>query len=448
MSLLLPVSRRHIDEFASTLDSRTTTDPSVTSLFSLAEELAAMPLGPSAEFRSALRNRLVTMAADPPPRVVRTSIADRLTADASDWFTGWRGQRQLAFAAGLVAVALLVAGVGLLGSRSAPGGAFYAVKRAAENVQLATAHGKLAKGHRHLEFAATRLREVTALLDRNSALVAAGPERAVAGRLALSEQSTKLVLSTLSDMDHEIVAGTRDLTEYWRESGQEPPLHTLDIFANGQRAKLAAVLPTLPVSARTPGLQVLERLTTVRQRAEDLIAQGPCDVACRRIAGGATMSGGFDTLGPLPCPSVCPGSGGTSAPVAIVKSVSPTPESSPSPSPSPSLSPPSSPAPLSTFSAEPFPSEPPDPSLPTSPLPTLSPSPSPVESTSPPIPVETSAAPSPPSPAPSLEPSPTESSSSPSPTDDPASPTPSAVDPTETGSPEPVPSVLPFTASR
>ncbi len=430
MSLLLPLARGRAEEFARTLERRTTSHPVAVSLFSLADELATMPVGPSAEFRSALRHQLVALAADPPPRVVRTTVADWPTSALSSWLTGWRGQRRLAFAAGLVAVLLLGSGMGLRSSRSAPGDVFYAVKRAAESAQLATAHGKLARGHRHLEFAATRLREVTALVDRNSASVAVGPGRVVAGRLALSEHSTKLVLSTLSEMDGEIVAGSRDLTEYWRESGQEPSLHTLDAFAKGQRVQLAAVLPALPVSARTSGLQVLARLSTVRQRAEALIAQGPCDTACRRIARGPTMSGGFDVLGPLPCPTVCPGSGATPAPVAIITTVNP-PEAPPSPSP------------LGTFSPEPplSPSEAPPVSPPPSALPTVSTLPSPAETTSPPAPVETSAAPSP-TPAPTPTPTPTESSSSPSPTDNPTSPTPSGVAPTEAGSPTPSASVL------
>ena len=424
MSLLLPLARGRAEEFARTLERRTTSDPVAVSLFSLADELATMPVGPSAEFRSALRHQLVALAADPPPRVVRTTVADTLTSALSSWLTGWRGQRRLAFAAGLVAVLLLGGGIGLRSSRSAPGDVFYAVKRAAESAQLATAHGKLARGHRHLEFAATRLREVTALVDRNTASVAVGPGRVVAGRLALSEHSTKLVLSTLSEMDGEIVAGSRDLTEYWRESGQEPSLHTLDTFAKGQRVQLAAVLPALPVSARTSGLQVLARLSSVRQRAEALIAQPPCDTVCRSIARGPTMSDGFDVLGPLPCPTVCPGSGATPAPVAIITTVNP---------------PEAPPAPLGTFSAEPplSPSEPP----PTSALPTVSTLPSPAETTSPPAPVETSAAPSP-TPAPTPTPTPTESSSSPSPTDSPMSPTPSGAAPTGTGSPTPSASVL------
>lgn len=450
MNLLLPASHRRAEEFALALDSRTTTDPTTSSLFALADELAAMPHGPGVEFRSELRYRLVTLAADPPPSVVRTPGVDRLRDSLASWLTGWRGQRRLAFAAGILVIALLTGAVGLLGSRSGPGDAFYAVKRAAESAQLATAHGKLAKGHRHLEFAAARLREVSALIDRNSALVAAGPaQRPVAGRVALSRHSTRLVLDTLSDMDSEVLAGTRDLTEYWRESGQEPPLHTLDTFAHGQRAKLAAVLPTLPVSARSRGLAALDLLSSVRQRAQELIAQGPCDAGCRRIAGGATMSGGFDALGPLPCPSVCPGSGAVQAPVATVTSVTPEPDSvvSPDGPSSPAASPLESllESPPSVLSPQPEPSVSPSelasPWLSPSPLPTLSPLPSPVESSQPSPPVDISASPDPsPTPLPEPEASATESPDASAPTGSPVPSLPIPADPTETGSPAAVPS--------
>lgn len=430
--LLLPPLRRRAEDFARALDAGFAPDPTAASLFTLADELAAMPFGPDAAFRGRLRQRLVTLAADPPPQVVRPRLADQL----DELLTGWRAQRRLAFAAGMLAVALVVAGVGLLGSRSVPGEPFYGVKRAAESVQLATAHGKLTRGNRHLDFAATRLREVSALVDRNSALVAGGSGRAVAGRLALSARTTELVLDTLSDMDRETLAGTRDLTEYWRESGQSRPLQALDDFATGQHAALAAVVPTLPMSARAPGLQALALISSVSDRAQALIEQGPCDASCRAVAGGATMSGGFDVLGPLPCPDVCPGSGAAQAPAATVTSAPSIPAASYSPLPVlPTVDPTVSPS--QTSAPEPSPpswTDPPLPSLSPSPLPSLSPLPSPVESAPPssptpttsPSPVSTTEPPLPPNP------SPTETASASE------SPSPSPPDPTATGSPTPL----------
>jgi hypothetical protein len=439
VTTLLPLSRRRAEEFAQALEDRLAPDPTTAALFAFSDELASMPFGPTAQFQSQLRRRLVAVAADPPPRLIRTGLAERL----DDWLTGWRGQRRLAFAAGMLAVVLLVGGVSLLGSRSVPGEPFYGVKRAAESVQMATAHGKLAKGHRHLQFAATRLAEVSSLVDRNTALVAAGSTRAVAGRLALGTRTTRLVLDTLSDMDKETVAGTRDLTEYWRESGQQRPLRALDTFAAGQHAQLTAVLPALPVSARASGLRALALISSVSDRAQALIDQGPCDASCRAIAGGATMSGGFDALGPLPCPVVCPGSGGTQAPAATITTVSPAPAG-----PLPSASPASPAGTTPPFvSSEPVPAS--DPPSSQWPLPSLSVSPSPVESTSP-VPVDTSPPPvttSPPSsPEPSTSESPSESpSGDPSPSADPSpSPSPSPTDLTATISPPPLLSSSPL----
>lgn len=426
MTLLLPASRRAAEDFADALDGGTAREPAVVSLFALADELASLSIGPDERFRSHLRRRVLALAADPPPRVLHTGLGERLHGS----LMGWRTQRRLALAAGMVVVVLLTAGIGLLGSRSLPGDPFYAAKRTFESAQLATAHGKLARGHRHLEFAAVRLHEVSALVGRNRALVAAGPHRVVAGRLALSPHTTELVVRTIRDMDRETVAGTRDLTEYWRESGQSRPLQALGAFATGQQRQLAAVLPTLPVSARTPGLNALALINSVSDRATALIAQGPCDAACRAVAGGPTMSGGFDTLGPLPCPDVCPGSGAGSAPAAIVTEVGPTPAATVSTSPS---TPPAPTGEPSSGSETPkgVPSEP-TPSISDSPSelppPSLSPLPSPIESTTPPVPVETSP---PPTSTPSLEPSPTETPSAS------ASESPSPPAPTETGSPTP-----------
>lgn len=434
--MLLPLSRRRAEDFARRLDSGLAPDPTVASLFTLADELATIPFGPDADFRGGLRRRLVAIAAVPPPQLVRPGRADRL----DEFLTGWRAQRRLAVAAGMLAVVLVMAGVGLLSSRSVPGEPFYGVKRAAETVQLASTHGKLARGHRHLAFAEARLREVSALVEHNSALVSGGSGRAVAGRLALSPRTTELVVRTLSDMDRETLAGTRDLTEYWRESGQSRPLQALDAFATDQQAKLAAVVPALPVAARAPGLQALNLISSVSDRAQALIEQGPCDASCRSVAGGATMSGGFDVLGPLPCPDVCPGSGAAQAPTATVTSVSPAPgvvvvpEASYSPS---SVLPTEDPTPSPSQSSEPEPSppsstDPPLSSLSPSPLPSVSPLPSPVESappSSPPPPIDTSPSPIPTPPSPPPDPSPTDTASAST------SPTPSSPDPTGTGSP-------------
>lgn len=426
MTLLLPASRRAAEDFAEALERGTAREPAVVSLFALADELARSPIGPDERFRSHLRRRVLALAADPPPRLMHTGLAERLNSR----LMGWRTQRRLALAAGMVVVVLLTAGIGLLGGRSLPGDPFYGVKRTVESAQLATAHGKLARGHRHLQFAAVRLHEVSAMVGRSSALVAAGPDKVVAGRLALSPHTTALVVRTIREMDRETVAGTRDLTEYWRESGQSRSLQSLGAFATRQRRQLAAVLPTLPVSARAPGLNALALINSVSDRATALIDQGPCDAACRVVAGGPTMSGGFDTLGPLPCPDICPGSGAGSAPAAIVTEVDSTPAATSSPSPS---TPPASTVEPSSGSETPkgVPSEPtPTFSPPPSelPPPSLSPLPSPLESTTPPVPLETSP---PPTSTPSLEPSPTET---PSPS---ASESPSPPDPTETGSPTP-----------
>jgi len=162
-------SRRRADEFARLLEGGgSTNDPGLAPLVGLARSLQSLPLGPTPDFRDALRQRLLAVAAVAPAAApARTASKlgglDRLVGS-------WRAQRRFAVAAGAMAGVVAIAGVGVAGSRSLPGDPLYGIKRGTEAVQLATTHGLQARGELHLRFAKERLSEVERLSGAAEAL--------------------------------------------------------------------------------------------------------------------------------------------------------------------------------------------------------------------------------------------------------------------------------------
>lgn len=359
---LIP-SQRRAEEFARLLEGGgRTEDPALAPLVTLASALQALPVGPRPEFRDSLRQRLVAVAAvqaEPAP-------APTATEKARDWVSSWRGQRRLAVAAGGLAAVTAIAGIGISGSRSLPGDPFYAVKTAAERVQLATTSGDLDRGKLHLDFARTRLDEVEALAGDSSA---------------------STIVSTLRRMDRETRAGTTDLTQAWHASDSAKPITILSSFATKQTAELTAVLPELPAPAKAQADQSLALLrgvaVVVSQMAAVTCADAPCPgvtttsggstgtatsptAPARTGTGTATTPGSKTGTGGSVLPSTAPQPGtGTTTGVSpdLGTQTNPLPTLSPVPLPSMSS------APLPTLSTVPLPT---GSSLNTSPLPTLS----------------------------------------------------------------------------
>ncbi|MBV9293606.1 MAG: hypothetical protein JO222_14250 [Frankiales bacterium] len=241
---LMPGARR-AELFADVLEHGTRTDdPAIAPFAALAGALQAVPAvaGPAPEFRAALRQRLVAVATVQGVGAAAPAPASRLREASSTW----KFQRRMSVLAGGAAAVTAIAGVGVGASRSLPGDPFYSVKRATEDVQLATTFGTEAKGKRHLEFARTRLREIEALAGKSVSLGPVLPHGATA--LGPMSDSTKasIIESTLRDMDAETRAGANDLYTAFRTSGSMAPLLTLNSFTSQQFASLHAVLPALP----------------------------------------------------------------------------------------------------------------------------------------------------------------------------------------------------------
>jgi hypothetical protein len=369
MSSLLP-SRRRADEFARLLEGApATNDPTLAPLATLAMALRSLPVGPAPDFRAGLRQRLVAVAtvqgigtavtAGGPAAVIalpgartaaRPAIGERLT----EWAEGWRVRRRLVAATATLSAVVMVGGIGLAGSRSLPGEPFYGVKRGVESLQLAAARGEQAKGIRHLQFARTRLKEVSALVGSTSALgVSVSHTRYTASSTAFGSSLTSRVRSTLSDMDHETRAGMSDLTNAYQHSRSQKPLHILSTFATEQSARITAVLPDLPTSVTSQAAESLVLVQRVGSQADQLLANATCTAACQATT--TTPNGVTKTPAPgsTPAPCTCTpgapgnGSGTTSSPdtqgsdPALTPSPQPSdgspppPTHSPSPSPSP-----------------------------------------------------------------------------------------------------------------
>lgn len=311
--LNLPVGRRRAEEFARLLDEglpRTDApaDGELGRLVALATAIRSSDPAPDPAYVARSRQRLVAMAsvmaAVQVPAQRRAGPAPRPTSPVARWFAEWRGQRRMAVASGLVTALVIIVALGIGGARSLPGEPLYGIKRSAEAFELATTSGDVARGRLHLEFAATRLSEVSALAHGRSTAAAALPGHPVAGGLAAGRQTTRLILGGLIAMDNQVIAGSRDLTQAWQATGDPALLTELRGFSRRQFRVLAALVPDLPLGARMTAEQSLALLVVVSRRTEQLAAIGQCGSGCRR-SGGPGFVMRVDALGPLPCDARC-----------------------------------------------------------------------------------------------------------------------------------------------
>jgi hypothetical protein len=355
------MSRR--EDFARRLDGDTAAGGgSIAGLADIATALRAMGRSvtlpaPDPQFRIDLRQRLVAVATvqHAGPTVagagaaVPSRVAGRRTPRSSDRAVP-RGRRAILALAGSVAVLTSVAGVSVAASRSLPGSPFYDVKQAAESVQLFAARGQLDKGHRHLEFAATRLSEARALSPTSSHLS-----------------------STLDAMDSQTRDGSSDLIAAARSSQSLTPLAELRTFTHSQYAGLQALIATSPPALRQREAQSANLLAGIDRDAAQLMvattASGPVLGPGSGLSGllQGALPGGAGSVGTAP---VQPGPGTIAVPRGH-GSASPAPVVTPSvggvPTPKPSL-----PIQLPTKLPLPLPSKLPVLPLPTT-LPTLPP---------------------------------------------------------------------------
>jgi hypothetical protein len=362
-------------------------------LQNLGAELGA-GVAPRPEFRDALRTRLLAVAAVQAhnAETVSPPVRARAVGSAVSWSQSRRAQRGIGLAAGAMASVVAVAGVAVAGSQSLPGDPFYSVKRGAEALELRTTSGAVAKGSKHLAFAAERLKEVRELsLGRDSAY--SGPVGHPLAADAFGGSTSTRIRSALSDMDSETRTGSALLTSAYRSSNDDAPLEILSRFAGRQSRELQALLPSVPAAARPSAAQSLALVSGVAAQTSQLLALGVCTGQCSPTAAAPSLppaAGGpqpapaptATTTAPCGCqPAPDPAQTGAPAPAATPQpSTAPEPSSTPAPSPTPSS--PHSPSPRPTASPLPVVGSPAPVPLPT--LPSLPPLPVPLPTITPP----------------------------------------------------------------
>jgi hypothetical protein len=246
---------------------------------------------PDAAFREATRARLVAMAAvrspaPAPPSRLRTLLSFR-AADS----TPVRLRSRLT--AGLSGAALTVTALGALAAvatNAGPGDLLYGLKRGTEQTQLALASDST-RGQTLLDFASTRLSELTTLVDDDAAALPAAGAVTGSGTVAAGS-SPELVLQTLHTMDAQTTAGAAWLDGRSVSSTDAAPLDVLAHWAAGQSTGLTALQSHLPAAASKAAVTSLDLLAGITTRTTGLRTALACPT-------GPAVSG-TDALGPLP----------------------------------------------------------------------------------------------------------------------------------------------------
>jgi hypothetical protein len=213
---------------------------------------------------------------------------------------GARGRFLVAAAAALCLVVAL-SGISLVLSRDAlPGDALYSLKRAGETTRLELTFGDVDRGLRHLDYAARRVDELGALVDRASSS-ALGTGSGGVVLVAVEQVDPATVGTLLDDVDSQSTAGSGLLTTTG-VAGDPTALGSLATWAQGQSARLDALRAQLPSAAQPRLDSSVGVLEQVRGRADALSAR----LACSPITSGRT-----DDLGPLPATTACSSAAGT-----------------------------------------------------------------------------------------------------------------------------------------
>ena len=297
------------------------TVPVIARLHSARPALEALA-APRAEYRSALRTRLVAVASVQAP----VAAMQAPVAAPKGRPTTRRVPRRIGVTAGAMASVVAFVGLGVAGSRSLPGDPFYSLKLSAEELQLGLASGDDGRGAAHLEFAATRLREVRGLRYGRQVLSLGpfGSSRVLASS-AGSDALTRRMETAMSDMDAETSSGRRLLERSFRASHRQEPLRLLMSFSEQQDAGLRQLMPALPLLARSRARRSLELVRTVGSDAAALLAATACTGTCSPVplapgvgtagSGGAGSGGaGSGGSGPVGGGTGSGGTGGSLAP--------------------------------------------------------------------------------------------------------------------------------------
>jgi hypothetical protein len=239
---VVPRERMRTRQFALALEGASS-DPSLTQMTRVAGALnnaGGATVGPSDDFRAALRQRLVAVGAVAPVRPIGGM------PQAAPW------RRRLVAASVALAISTGGAAATAVASTGAlPGDRLYEVKRAVEIVQLALAPSDLAKGERYLAIASARMSEVQGLLRGGDT-----------SDLVLIEELRR----TLSDMSDAVAAGSARYFEVYNRTLDAGVLAPLERFLAERSAGLASVRELLPVELLDKQGTMLVELESIARR--------------------------------------------------------------------------------------------------------------------------------------------------------------------------------------
>ncbi|WP_020579499.1 DUF5667 domain-containing protein [Actinopolymorpha alba] len=262
----LLASRRRAEDFARLVEnSRHSHDPHVAPLLELVAMLRPAPVAPSDAFRSSLRERLLSAAAEAPPRLAPTHNPVPTARG------GVRTPTRLRVIA--VAVAVVLAG-GMAGTAAAarsaqPGDWLYAIKRGLERTETAVATNAESRGRQYLDQASTRLTEASALT----------------GRRPISSRDThriQLSQSTLNDFTNDVRQGGNLLVEAYHQGERTAPITQILEFVANTKPRLRALEAMLPAQVDDAYTDAMTTLDQMEQRALTLCplcSSGTSDVS-------------------------------------------------------------------------------------------------------------------------------------------------------------------------
>ncbi len=280
----LPGRRREAELFAALLDGRPTRGLSgarpddlaaradLADLAALTRTLVPAEHLPRSQFRTALRERLVTEATSRVPAVPAQRDA---AVDA-----GAPTRPRLSRAVATVALAALVTGVGAsaASTRALPGDSLYGLKRQIESVQLALAGSDLERGRELLEQADSRLGEA---------------ERLAASSEVSEPETQRALVATLDDMSDATAEGATALTDSYRMTGDDEPIVLLDRFVADQQERLQDLMMLLDPGLRERLAGVLDTLASIERMTTALLGNATDPVSSASTGAGRASGDGW-----------------------------------------------------------------------------------------------------------------------------------------------------------
>jgi hypothetical protein len=237
---------------------------------------AANALAPRAEFRAALRERLVLEAgALSAARVPAQRRPGEQVADEPP--PGRRVRRARRVLAGALAICLAGgAGAAVASSSALPGQPLYPVKRGVEHVRLSLAGSDAGRGLTQLDLARTRLDEAEMLLVAGSGGGADGEHQAERERQAQQ---------ALGDFSLDARAGVELLMRSYAEGGDRKDLAAADEFLHDAVPRLSRIRIIAPAAVDRLVDSALSDLVGLRARLAVAVADCGADCADLDAAG-------------------------------------------------------------------------------------------------------------------------------------------------------------------